>query len=257
MTGQIEAEELSADSSKRSAKTSAMRRWGLAAALLTGFAAFFVLDLGRFVSITALAGNCEALEAWVEANPVLSRGAYTGIYFLEIAFSLPVGVVLTVAGGVVFGLFEGTLLTVVAATAGALAVFLAARSAIGDSLRRQAGPFAARLEAGFRENALSYLLVLRLVPLFPFWLVNIVPALLGVPTRVYVAGTLIGIIPGTFVFVSLGNGLEAILEQGQLPGLEIFLQPAVLLPLAGLTVLALLPVAYKRVRGRTGGAAGR
>ncbi|EDP67032.1 mercuric reductase [alpha proteobacterium BAL199] len=248
MTGQIEAEELSADSSKRSAKTSAMRRWGLAAALLTGFAAFFVLDLGRFVSITALAGNCEALEAWVEANPVLSRGAYTGIYFLAIAFSLPVGVVLTVAGGVVFGLFEGTILTVLAATAGAFAVFLAARTAIGDSLRRRAGPFVARLEAGFKENALSYLLVLRLVPLFPFWLVNIVPALLGVPTRTYVLGTLLGIIPGTFVFVSVGNGLETLIDQGQMPGLEVFMQPAVLIPLAGLTLLSLVPVIYKRLR---------
>ena len=248
MAGQLGAEQGDPDPSRQSAKPSAVRRWGLAAALLTGFAAFFVFDLGRFVSLSALAGNCEALEAWVDANPVLSRGAYTGVYFLAIAFSLPVGVVLTVAGGVVFGLFEGTILTVLSATAGAFAVFLAARSAIGDSLRRRAGPFVARLEAGFKENALSYLLVLRLVPLFPFWLVNIVPALLGVPTRTYVLGTLLGIIPGTFVFVSVGNGLETLIDQGQMPGLEVFMQPAVLIPLAGLTLLSLVPVIYKRLR---------
>lgn len=245
------------DGSLRCARRSPIRRWGLAAGLLVGFAAFFVFDLGRFVSIATLAQNCDLLDAWVDENPVLSRGAYALTYFMAIAFSLPVGVVLTVAGGMVFGLVEGTAITVLAATAGALAVFLAARSAIGDSLRRQAGPFAARLEAGFREDALSYLLVLRLIPLFPFWLVNIVPALLNVPTRVYLTGTLIGIIPGTFVFVSIGNGLEAIFEQGQIPGLEIFLEPAVLLPLAGLTVLALLPVAYKRLRGRSGAASRR
>lgn len=233
-------------------RRSALRRWGLAAVLLGGLAAFFLLDLGRFVSLPALAGNCEWLEVWVDANPVTARGAYTGLYFLAIAFSLPIGVVLTVGGGMVFGLLEGTVLTVLAATAGALAVFLAARSAVGDALRRRAGPFAAKLEDGFRENALSYLLVLRLVPLFPFWLVNIVPALLGVPVRTYIAGTLLGIIPGTLVFVSVGNGIEAVIDQGQTPGLEIFLEPAVFMPLAGLTLLALLPVGYKQLRSRFG-----
>lgn len=229
---------------------SAVRRWGLAALLAVGFASFFALDLDRFVSLTALAHNCEALEIWVDSYPVLARGAYAAAYFLAIAFSLPVGLVLTVGGGLVFGLVEGTVITVLAATAGALAVFLAARSAVGDALRRRAGPFAARLEHGFREDALSYLLVLRLVPLFPFWLVNIVPALLGVPVRTYLLATLLGIIPGTFVFVSVGNGLETIIDRGQIPGIEIFLEPSVLIPIAGLAVLALLPVIYKRLRAR-------
>lgn len=230
------------------ARRSAVRRWGLAIVLACGLVGFFAFDLGRFVSLPALAGNCQRLEIWVDANPLTARGAYAGLYFLAIAFSLPIGVVLTIGGGVVFGLVEGTALTVLSATAGALAVFLAARSAVGDSLRRRAGPFAARLEQGFRENALSYLLVLRLVPLFPFWLVNIVPALLGVPTRTYVVGTLLGIIPGTLVFVSVGNGLEAVIDQGKVPGLEIFLEPAVFMPLVGLVLLAMLPIAYKRLR---------
>lgn len=235
---------------RRRTGRSGVRRWGLAAVLVAGFAAFFLLDLGRFVSLSTLAGDCERLEAWVDANPATARGAYTGLYFLAIAFSLPIGVVLTIGGGVMFGLLEGTVLTVLAATAGALAVFLAARSAVGDTLRRRAGPFAAKLERGFRENALSYLLVLRLVPLFPFWLVNIVPALLGVPTHTYVLGTLLGIIPGTLVFVSVGNGIDAVIDQGQVPGLATFMEPAVFMPLAGLTLLALLPVGYKRWRHR-------
>ncbi len=217
--------------------------------LICGLIAFFAFDLDRFVSFQALSDNRDLLRDWVAANPVLARLGYAAAYALSIAFSLPVGLVLTVTGGLVFGLVEGTVITVLAATLGALAVFLAARTAIGDSLRAKAGPFVARLEDGFQENALSYLLVLRLVPLFPFWLVNIVPALLGVSTRVFLIGTLIGIIPGTFVFVSVGNGLDTVLARGEVPGLGIFLEPGILIPIAGLTVLSLVPVIYKRLRG--------
>ena len=217
--------------------------------LVCGLIAFFAFDLDRFVSFQALSDNRDLLRDWVAANPVLARLGYAAAYALSIAFSLPVGLVLTVTGGLVFGLVEGTVITVLAATLGALAVFLAARTAIGNSLRTKAGPFVARLEDGFQENALSYLLVLRLVPLFPFWLVNIVPALLGVSTRVFLIGTLIGIIPGTFVFVSVGNGLDTVLARGEVPGLGIFLEPGILIPIAGLTVLSLVPVIYKRLRG--------
>lgn len=217
--------------------------------LVCGLIAFFAFDLDRFVSFQALSDNRDLLRDWVAANPVLARLGYAAAYALSIAFSLPVGLVLTVTGGLVFGLVEGTVITVLAATLGALAVFLAARTAIGDSLRAKAGPFVVRLEDGFQENALSYLLVLRLVPLFPFWLVNIVPALLGVSTRVFLIGTLIGIIPGTFVFVSVGNGLDTVLARGEVPGLGIFLEPGILIPIAGLTVLSLVPVIYKRLRG--------
>ena len=216
--------------------------------LLCGLVAFFAFDLDRFVSFQAPSDNRDLLQDWVAANPLLARLGYAAAYALSIAFSLPVGLVLTVSGGLVFGLVEGTVITVLAATLGALAVFLAARTAIGDSLRAKAGPFVARLEEGFQENALSYLLVLRLVPLFPFWLINIVPALLGVSTRVFLIGTLVGIIPGTFVFVSVGNGLDTVLARGEVPGPGIFLEPGVLIPIAGLALLALVPVLYKRLR---------
>lgn len=216
--------------------------------LALGLIAFFTLDLDRFVSFQALSDNRDLLQGWVAANPLVSRLGYALAYALSIAFSLPVGLVLTVTGGLMFGLIEGTAITVVSATVGALAVFLAARMAIGDSLRAKAGPFVARLEEGFQENALSYLLVLRLVPIFPFWLVNIVPALLGVSTRVFLLGTLVGIIPGTFVFVSVGNGLDTVFSRGEVPGLGIFLEPGVLIPIAGLTLLSLVPVLYKRLR---------
>ena len=225
-----------------------LRRLLPLAVLLCGLLAFFALDLDRFVSFQALADNRDLLQGWVAEHPVLTRAGYVGAYALAIAFSLPIGLVMTVTGGFLFGLIEGTVLTVVAATIGALAVFLAARTAIGDSLRSRAGPFVARLEAGFRDNALSYLLILRLVPLFPFWLVNIVPALLGVSTRVFVLGTFLGIIPGTFVFVSVGNGVDAVFARGDVPGLATLLEPSVILPIAGLALLSLVPVIYKRFR---------
>lgn len=216
--------------------------------LLCGLAAFFAFDLDRFVSFQAVSDHRDLLQGWVDTHPIATRLGYALAYTISIAFSLPIGLVLTVTGGLFFGLLEGTVITVVAATVGALAVFLAAKTAIGDSLRARAGPFAKRLEAGFRENALSYLLVLRLVPIFPFWLVNIVPALLNVPTRTFVLGTLVGIIPGTFVFVSVGNGLDTVFARGELPGAGIFLEPGVLIPIAGLTVLSLIPVIYKHFR---------
>ncbi|MEC8116899.1 MAG: VTT domain-containing protein, partial [Pseudomonadota bacterium] len=135
---------------------------------------------------------------------------------------------------------------------GALAVFTAARSALGGGLRARTGPFVRRLQAGFQADAWSYMLILRLVPLFPFWLVNIVPAMLQVPTRVFVLTTAIGIVPGSFVFVGLGNGLGHILEAGDLLGLAVFAAPEVLMPLVLLAALSALPILYKRWRGAPG-----
>ncbi len=117
-------------------------------------------------------------------------------------------------------------------------------------LRRRAGPWIGRLEAGFRENALSYLLVLRLVPLFPFWLVNLVPAFLGVPLTTYALGTFVGIIPGSFVYASVGNGLGAVFDAGGTPDLTIIFEPEILLPIIGLSLLALIPVVYKKFKGK-------
>jgi uncharacterized membrane protein YdjX (TVP38/TMEM64 family) len=142
---------------------------------------------------------------------------------------------------------------VVGATLVATAVFLAARTAFADVLRAKAGPTLQKMEAGFRENALSYLLVLRLVPLFPFFLVNLAPAFLGVPLRTYVAATFFGIIPGTVVYSSVGAGLGTILEQGGAPDKSIIWRLEVIGPLLGLAALALLPVLYKRMKAKRHG----
>ncbi|MGH7003098.1 MAG: TVP38/TMEM64 family protein, partial [Alphaproteobacteria bacterium] len=139
------------------------------------------------------------------------------------------------------------------ATIGAVAVFLAARTAFGETLRAKAGPGLRRMEEGFRRDAFSYLLVLRLVPLFPFWLVNLVPAFAGVRLGTYTLATIIGILPGSFVIASVGNGLGALLDQGKTPDLGIIFQWDILLPILGLALLALLPVALRRMNRRRQG----
>jgi uncharacterized membrane protein YdjX (TVP38/TMEM64 family) len=149
-----------------------------------------------------------------------------------------------------FGSMLGTVLVVIAATLGATLVFLIAKTALGDPLRAKAGPFLKRMEAGFQEDALNYLLVLRLIPLFPFWIVNLVPAFLGVPLRTYVLATVVGIIPGSFVFASVGAGIGSVLDSGQEFSPASVLTPQIVIALVGLAVLALLPVVYRKLKGR-------
>lgn len=229
---------------------SPLRRLLPLAVLAAGFAAFFALGLHRTLTLSELAARRADLAAFVDAQGGLAALAYVGVYALVIAFSVPGGTVLTLAGGFLFGTAWGTAYAVAGATLGAVAVFLAARSALGGALRRKATPWIGRLEAGFRANAFSYMLFLRLVPLFPFWLVNLVPAFLGVPLRVYALATLIGIVPGALVYASVGNGLGAVLDAGGTPDLGLIFSADVLPPLLGLAALALLPVAVKAWRRR-------
>lgn len=224
--------------------------------LAAGLAAFFALGLHRYLTLDTLRDNRQALAGWVADHWLLAALAYVGAYIAIVAFSLPAALVATLTGGFLFGTVFGGLLTVVGATIGATLLFLAARTALGDMLRAKAGPKLRKLEEGFGENAFSYMLVLRLVPLFPFFLVNLAPAFLGVPLRTYVAATFLGILPGTFVYASLGNGLGAIFEAGRDPDLGLIFQPQVIGPILALALLALVPVVYRRFarKGRTGAA---
>ena len=223
--------------------------------LILGLAAFFVFDLGRFLSFDALRENRAALLDWVDTYGVIAALVYMFIYAVAIAFSLPGGAVLTITGGFLFGSIWGTVCVVIAATAGATALFLIAKTSFGDALRAKAGPALQRMQDGFQEGALSYLLVLRLVPLFPFFLVNLVPAFLGVSLRVYVLGTFIGIIPGTFVFATVGAGLGSVFDQGGEFSAAGILTPQIITALIGLAVLALIPVVYKKIKARSDKAA--
>lgn len=228
---------------------SGIRRFLPLALLVLGFVAFFVLGFDAYISLDQLREHRAMLQQWVAEGPVAAALLYILIYAAMTAFSVPGGLLLTIAGGFLFGALAGTVCAVLGATIGAIAVFLAARSAFGDFLRRRVkAGMVRRMEEGFRRNALSYLLVLRLVPLFPFWMVNLVPAFLGVRLRTYVIGTFIGIIPGGFVYASVGNGLGAVFDAGATPDLGIIFEPAVLIPIIGLALLSLLPVVYRMIR---------
>ena len=226
----------------------AAKRLSILAVLAAGLAVFFAAGLHEQLSFEALRDNREMLASWVEANLVLALFAYLVGYAVVIAFSLPVGAVATISGGFFFGLWFGTAATVVGATLGATALFVAAQTVLGDRLRARVGAALERMDSGFRENAFNYLLVLRLVPLFPFFLVNIAPAFANVRLATYVSATFIGIVPGTFVYTSVGNGLGAVFDGGGEPDLGLILEPEILLPILGLSVLALAPVIYRRFR---------
>lgn len=226
------------------------RRFAPMALLGAGAAAFFALGLHRHLSFETLRAHQAELASFVAGNKVLAAVLYVAVYAASTAASVPGGLVLTVTGGLLFGAWLGTALTVVGATAGATALFLVARSALGEGLRGRAGGAVERLANGFREGAFSYLLVLRLVPLFPFFVVNLAPAFLGVSLRTYVLATFIGIVPGSFVYANVGASLGSVFARGEGFTAAGVLTPQVLTALVGLALLALVPVAYKRLRAR-------
>jgi uncharacterized membrane protein YdjX (TVP38/TMEM64 family) len=213
--------------------------------LLAAAGAGFVIAGGHhYLTWSALAAHRAWLCALAARWGVAAALAYIAAYAALVALSVPGGAILTIAGGFLFGIWVGGLCAVVGATAGAAAIFLAARAGLGG-LARRAGPAVARLEAGFRADAFNYLLFLRLVPVFPFWLVNLVPALAGVRLPTFLLATFFGILPATFVYASLGDGLGRLVEQ---PDPEILFRPSVLLPIAALAGLALVPVWFRRRR---------
>ena len=221
--------------------------------LLLGLALFLLLDLGRYFSFEMLSRNHAELTAWVATHRVMAEMAFVAAYAVVVAFSLPVAILVTPLSGFLFGVWMGAALSVIGATLGAAAVFLAARTAFYDLFHARAGAMLSRLEEGFRRDAFSYLLFLRLVPVFPFWLVNIVPGLLGMSLGRYVLATLLGIIPGAMVYAGVGAGFGMLFEKGQPPDLSVIFEAHVLLPLLGLAALSLVPVIYTRLRAHRAG----
>ncbi len=208
----------------------------------------YAFGLQHLLSFQAVGQQQATLHALVAANPALAPAAYIMSYAAVVALSIPGGVVLSVAGGVLFGLAAGSIYAVLGAWLGAILVFLAARYALGELLERRAGKLLDRVRPGLQRDGFSYLLALRLLPIVPFWLMNLAPALAGMRLAPYAAATLLGIVPATIVFVSLGAGFGDALSAGQQPDLSIVFRPAVLLPLLGLAVLALLPIGVRQWR---------
>jgi uncharacterized membrane protein YdjX (TVP38/TMEM64 family) len=218
--------------------------------LVTGLVMFFAFGLERYLSFDTLREHRSTLHAWVETSGGRTALLFIAIYATAVAFSVPGATVLSITGGFLFGTVWGAVCNVISATLGATVLFLIAQTAFGDALRAKAGPWLQNMQAGFRDNALSYLLVLRLVPLFPFFVVNLVPAFLGVPLSTYVLGTFVGIIPGALVYATVGAGLGSIFDAGGEVSATGILTPQVLLALIGLAVLAMLPVVYKKLKTR-------
>lgn len=215
-----------------------------------GLGLFVAFDLGRFFDLAELRAHQSELQRWVSERPAIAPAAYILLYVLLVAFSLPVASFVTLVGGFLFGAWFGTLWTAIGATLGACLVFLAARTALRDVLRAKAGPWLNKLEGELRANGFHYLLFLRLVPAFPFWLVNIAPALLGVKFAPFVLATAIGILPGTFVFTYFGHGLSATLQQSDELSLAAIATPEILIGLTLLALVSLLPVWFKRRQAR-------
>jgi uncharacterized membrane protein YdjX (TVP38/TMEM64 family) len=220
----------------------------------------------RQLSFETLAQHHEALRDFIAQHEAAAVAAYVALYIVLVALSVPVGFYFTVIGGILFGAILGGVAAMVGATVGAVGIFLIARSAIGEHLVRRAGPLAEKLARNFRADAFSYLLFLRLVPIFPFWLVNLVSALSGVRLATFAGATALGIIPATFAFAFVGAGLDSVIAAQQAAyrsclaagradcrltfHMNAAITPELLAALAALGVVALIPVVVKRLRNR-------
>lgn len=229
-------------------------RWPL---FLIGVAAIgaAVFAFRDVLSFQTLADNREALLAVRDAHYLVTVAVFIAAYAVAVAVSLPGAVFLTLTGGFLFGTFPGALYNVTGATLGAIALFLAVRWGLGDRLaaRMQTGEgVVRRIKDGIDENQWSMLFLIRLIPAVPFFVANIVPALVGVPLVRFAVSTFLGIMPGAVVYTSIGAGLGETFDRGEAPDLGVIFQPHVLFPLLGLAALAALPLLLKALRGRKG-----
>ena len=206
--------------------------------------AFFYFDLRQYVSLDALKANRDRLLAFTEANYTSAVLIYIVIYCLQTAFSLPGATMFTLAGGFLFGAVLGTLYVNIAATTGATLAFLAARYLFRDWVERKFGSRLNTIQEGFAKNGFSYLLTLRLIPIFPFFLVNLVAGLTRISVGTFIAATAIGIIPASFVFANAGRQL------GSINSLSEIASPRVLGAFALLGLLALMPIVYRTLSGQ-------
>ncbi|MGF7161837.1 putative membrane protein YdjX (TVP38/TMEM64 family) [Rhodoligotrophos appendicifer] len=208
--------------------------------LLLAAMAAHLSGVAAWLDIKWIAAHRDELLNWVEARPIASGALFIVFYAAVVALSLPAATVLTLLGGFLFGRWIGTALVVVGATLGAVAIFSIAKTSFGEGLRSKAGPLYQKVAANMQENAFGYLLFMRLVPVFPFFLVNIVPAMFSIETGTFALATFIGIIPGSFVYANLGGELSTITDPGDL------ISAKTLIAFSLLGVMALVPTLYRQ-----------
>ncbi len=232
-----------------------MRNWKrwipllLIAALMI---AAYVLGIADIVTYEKIQSRRETLSQFVMDNFVIASLLFIFTYIVSTALSLPIGIYLSLLGGFLFPQPLSTIYVVVGATIGASLLFWAAKTALGDLLREKVAPFLSKMKKGFNENAASYMLFLRLIPAFPFWLVNLAPAFLGVSFITYVWTTAIGILPGVIVFTQFGAGLNAIFEGDKQFSVDDILNRDIKIALGALAIFVLIPVIVKKIRSYAG-----
>lgn len=222
--------------------------------LLIGVAALAgALTLGELLSFETLAARRDDLLALRAAHPLATAAVFVLAYAAIVALSLPGAAIASLTGGFLFGTFLGTPLNVLAATAGAVVIFAAARAGFGARLAARmdaAEGRVKRFKAAVDANQWEALFVMRLVPVLPFFVANLLPALFGVPLHRFLVTTALGILPGALVYTSLGAGLGAVFDAGEVPDLGVIFTPGILLPLVGLAALAALPAVIRALRRR-------
>ncbi|WP_372836239.1 TVP38/TMEM64 family protein [Puniceibacterium confluentis] len=241
------------DMTQNQPKTGYARYLPLVAIAAVAAVGFFTLR--DYLSFDTLRDNREALVAFRDQHYLATVAVFMLAYVAIVAFSLPGATLATLTGGFLFATFPGALFNVTAATLGAIALFLAARWGLGERLaaRMETGEgVVKRIKDGIDENQWSMLFLIRLVPAVPFFVANLVPALVGVPLSRFAVSTFLGIIPGGVVYTSVGAGLGDVFERGETPDLGIIFEPQILLPILGLCALAALPIVIKAVRGKKG-----
>jgi uncharacterized membrane protein YdjX (TVP38/TMEM64 family) len=237
--------------------------------IVLAMVAVFASGAHRHVSLETLVRHRMAIDAFIESHTLVAVALFIAMYIVVVALSIPGALILSISGGILFGALAGGGANLIGATVGATIIFLVARSACGENLVRRAGPLACKIADGFRADAFSYLLFLRLVPAFPFFLVNLAPALVGVKLSTFVAATVIGVVPATFAFAFFGSGLDSVIATQEAAyraclasgrsecalhfDIGMIVTPRLLAALAALGVIALIPVVVKRVRARSAG----
>lgn len=229
-----------------------LRRFWPPLLLIAALVAVWLGGIGQWLSWSTLARHQLALAAWVQAHPLFAPSLYALIYIVVVALSLPEAAVVTVAGGLLFGTLLGGMLAVVGSSIGAVMLFLAIRHHLAHAIAARGGRLIDRLRVEIEDSGFSYLLAIRLVPAFPFWLVNLAAGLSGMRLLPFTAATVIGIVPATFVYASIGAGVGKVLAEGGVPDLSLIFSPGIIGPLIGAAALALLPVAWRRWRRRHG-----
>lgn len=210
---------------------------------------FFCTDLHNQISFEGLKNNREILIEFANKNFILATLMFMGAYTLIVACSIPGATIFTLTAGILFGPIYGSIVVIISATLGAVVIFTAVRYALREFVASRTSKWMKIMEYEFRNNAFSYLLTLRLIPIFPFWLVNIVPGLLGVSYFNFITATFFGIIPGTVVYVLIGNNLSEIFARNEAPNFNIIFEPKLIIPLVALAILVLTPVIYKKIKG--------